>query len=114
MYIVEHFEPIDDEDIGSMSEDEKKAYYLESINNRKSYYLEAQRYLWLLSLNLKDVDNSDLLKFEEMLKEFIEDSYNGEDLRQLVLKFARNDSRLKGGMALVKQDNIFQQITQTD
>ena len=93
MFIVEPYSESSEED-APMSE------------NKKTYYLEAQRWLWLLSLNLGNVDTPDLKTFEEELKNFFEGSYSAdtEVLRDLVVKFAKHDPRLKEGMALIKYD----------
>jgi len=58
-------------------------------------------------LNLENVDGPDLEKFGEELRYFFEGPGGGdtEVLRELVVKFAGNDKRLKEGMALVKHNS---------
>jgi hypothetical protein len=100
MYQTESFKPIDKEydDVSPISEEEETKRFLDARKNKQLYYLEAQKYLWQLSVKLEDIEEPDLIKFEEELQLFIKD-FGGdiEELRNLVVKFARNDKRLKNG-----------------
>ena len=64
-------------------------------NTLNGHFLEAQKYLWLLFINLKNVDENDIKNFESKFKEFIENHDTAEDLQSMVIKFATQDDRLQ-------------------
>lgn len=86
-----------DEDDYDMTTSEGRKQYQQDwearAEIRNKYYVEAQHWLWLLSINLEDVEEDELSKFNEELRLFIEDRGVNE-LREIILSLARNDSRL--------------------
>jgi hypothetical protein len=102
IYVTEDFRPIDEDsdDAPPMSDEERKQHFLDVRKNRQSYYLEAQRYVLLLLPNLTNTNDSDLKEFEKLLNSFIEDmGYDAIELRNLIVKLARSDQRLKEGIS---------------
>ncbi len=70
----------------------------ETCKNRlNGHFLETQRYLWVLFINLKNVNDTDMQEFENKFKEFIEDRDRdtAEDLQSMVIRFATQDDRLQ-------------------
>ena len=78
-------------DFDDLPSEERKLFYAE----RAKHFVEAQHWLWLLSINLTDVSADKVQKFNEAMKEFVTHEYDADTLRDLVLEFAQNDSRLK-------------------
>jgi hypothetical protein len=90
-----------DKDFDSLTDDKKEFYYADKRRYddvRSKHFVEAQHWLWLLSINLPDIGTDDLNKFNEEMEYFIAGS-SATELNEIVLNLARNDSRLKNYVA---------------
>jgi hypothetical protein len=107
-YMTQHYRPIDEEydDAPAMTDEERKQHFLDVRTSQESYYLEAQKYVLLLSLNLRDVSDADLKRFNELFDEFIDLSGDTGELRNLLVKFARNDRRLREEITPIDLDRL--------
>ncbi len=80
-----HHEP---EEEDAREYQEKYEIYKNTLNG---HFLKAQRYLWILFINLKNVNDTDMQEFKNKFTEFIEDRNHdtAEDLQSMVIKFVR-------------------------